>query len=168
MSIAIQYPHNDTAVYSITLKNPDLANPRIKNLRTQFIRLANDTHISYKQTTNTNRLQYTFNGLKFDKFQEVLLFLNMTSGKKIKLTDYDSVDWYGFIITHPHEATTIKDGVMAAVGSSSIPTEYTYSCGAYNITLEFIVTTGPGAIQYLTNEDGDQVYTVDGKAVEVN
>lgn len=109
---------------NIQLRNPELADSELINIRTQVRQaMSGDIH-SFRRTPATRNLLLSFTELSKPKVQELIDFLTTSAGDEIQYTDYSAVVWRGYILTNPAEFATIGHKDSTCIEVSTITLEF--------------------------------------------
>lgn len=125
--ITLSAPY-DAPVYSVVIRNPELADGIQLDTGTRFWKAMDGTTYGYKKTTSLKTHHLVFKELTRRKLLEIIKFLSDSSGYFIKYIDYNGHIWRGVMTNNPNDAITY------ARGKGYYDAERKESC---EITLEF-------------------------------
>ena len=91
----------------IDLPNPILGDGENLDIHTVFGVSMDKSVYSIKHTPSHSDLSLSFEGLTQQQVTDFRTWYLGSRGKQITYTDYEAVDWEGFIVNEPMEQTTI-------------------------------------------------------------
>lgn len=149
MSLILRYPTSGSLIYEVTLRSPNFGDSRQLDINTynhrtrggsllynKDINWVNIEKFKYQCDVNRNIIGETI-------IDDLIEFLEATAGLLISLTDHNSVERYGYIITPVIEIITRKD-----------------IC-SYDVAFEFLLDIDNAAYHYLCTEDEEALLTED-------
>ena len=116
MAIKFEYPYASPTV-ELNLRNPNLGDGQQQDIQLNYGRAMDGGVYTYKYSPALTKLLLTFEHLTKAKVDELIDFLHQTSGREIKYTDYNNVEWRCAISTDPNEINTT--GSIPTSGGSS-------------------------------------------------
>lgn len=116
MTIKFGYPYAAPTV-ELELRNPNLGDGQQQDIQLNYGRAMDGGVYTYKGTPALTKLLLTFSSLTKATVDSLIDFLHQTSGREIKYTDYNSVEWRCAIVTDPNEISTT--GNIPSTGQSS-------------------------------------------------
>lgn len=98
---------------AIQLRDPLFQNAQILDVNTIF-KTAMDGSIRSRRGEQTTRLNLRFTEITRRKAMEFRDFVIATAGQKLRYIDFNSVSWYGYIITEPDDIITYARGLSSS------------------------------------------------------
>lgn len=141
--------------FSVIIKNPELKDNVIVDLRTMFKKGMDGSTYGYKKTPAHKKHTLVFKHLSRRKILEVLLFLQNASTYDIRYVDRLGQTWQGLITNYPVEAVTTGTG-QGIEGERKEDNEITLQ---FEGVLKFSITVLNELGQPVRNENGDLVIT---------
>jgi len=111
MSTILTYPYTGVATSTVTLANPEYDNSARLDIGLIFRESRHGQALTYKDSDwpNIRTRHYVFTTMTKTLVDSLKTFLSLTAGMRIKLTDHNSEDTTGYIVTGENEIITLKD-----------------------------------------------------------
>ena len=112
MSFVLSYPKTGSTTETVTLRSPEFANTRKVEMNAIIARSDFGDAMTRAVSGRSVWTMFDYRFIVFD--DETLLrdFLEATTGLEIKVTDHNSVERTGFIITNPIQFVELRDNMV--------------------------------------------------------